>query len=96
MFWGMNPHTLKPYEEAEKIKMQKQNIVAHRQGSYFFDALTIALCNSFAPKGTPFKPYINEPYHIFPLTEEEKSQKVEIERQKAIAFFTSMVPNKDN
>lgn len=85
---------MKPYEEAEKIRMKKQNIMAHRQGAYFFDALSAVMHNAFAKQGTPPKQYIEEPFQIFPLTEEEKAQKAEIERKKAIAFFTNMIPSK--
>ena len=85
---------MKPYEEAEKIRMKKQNNMAYYQGIYFYNALSVVLSNAFAPKGATPKNYMEEPLQIFPLTEEEKAQKAEIERQKAIAFFTSMIPSK--
>ena len=96
MFWGLNPSTLKPYEEAEKIRMQKQNIMAHRQGAYFFNAISVVLSNAFASKGAQPQHYMEEPLKIFPPTEEEKAQEVEIERQKTIAYFSSMIPIKED
>lgn len=77
------------------MQQQYDNKMAYYQGIYFFNALSVVLSNAFAEKGAQPRHYMEEPLQIFPLTEEEKSQKAEIERKKAIAFFSSMVPNKN-
>lgn len=41
--------------------MRKQDTIAWLQGSYNFDALSIALYNAFSKKGTQAKEYYSEP-----------------------------------
>lgn len=61
-------------------------------GRYMFDAVSISLANVLRKKGMQPINWIDEPYRLIPLTEEEERAKAEEEREKAIAFFNSMIP----
>lgn len=63
-------------------------------GRYTFDAVSISLANAFRGKGAAPINWIDEPYRIMPLTEEEERIKAEEERMKAVAFFNAMIPKK--
>lgn len=60
-----------------------------------FDAVCLALANGFREKGKQPLPWLEEPYRIVPLTEEEKEEQAALEREKAIAFFNAMIPKKN-
>lgn len=81
---------MEPYREAHKIKLKDQNMQNWWLGRYIHDAVSISISNAFRDKGKKAIEYPKEPYRIFEPTEAEKEQAAEIERQKAIAFFTQL------
>lgn len=92
-FWRITPRRLHTFHKAYINRKREEEISLYLQGRYTFDAISIAMANAFAKKGSKPHGWIEEPYHLIPLTEEEKAEKAEIERQKAIAFFNAMIPN---
>jgi len=86
----MNPRRLKPYKEAERIKLQNENYLLWLSGYYQYEAVSTAIHNAFREKNTRAQPYLKEPIEIFEPTEEELEERAEIEREKVIAFFTAM------
>ena len=71
--------------------MNRQNYFLHLQGYYNMEAFGVVLSNAFS-KNSKAK-YPEEPIRIFELTEREKEERAEMERGKAIAFFTSLETN---
>ena len=61
-------------------------------GRYMFDAVSLALANGFRDKGKSAENWLEEPYRIIPLTDEEIEERAAQEREKAIAFFNAMIP----
>ena len=78
-FWGMNPRRIAPYVQADGIRLERQNTVAWLCGSYVRSA--IASCFS---RGVS---YPEKPVRVTPLSEREKEEAAEAEREKALAFF---------
>lgn len=89
-FWNMNPAKMKPYIEADRLRLESKNYELWLQGVYFFDAITIALSNAFAPKGKKPAEYPSKPRKITQDTPEEREARAKREREKAIAFFKKM------
>lgn len=56
---------------------------------YIYDALSTIMYNAFRKKGSTPAKYAQEPYRVTPMTEAEKKQQAEKERQKAIASLTA-------
>lgn len=92
-FWNMNPAKMKPYIEADRLRLESKNYELWLQGVYFFDAISIALSNAFAGKGKKPLEYPNKPRKITPDTPEERAARAKREREKAIAFFKRMERN---
>ena len=83
-FWKGDPYLAVVYREVEMRRRQEQNENLWIQGRYVLDAFTSVMSAAFGKKGSkPFQ-YPKEPYRITPLTEEEKKEAQEKERQKAI------------
>lgn len=89
----MNPSKMKPYIEADRLRLESKNYELWLQGVYFFDAISIALTNAFAAKGKKPVEYPSKPRKITPDTPEEREARAKREREKAIAFFKSMERN---
>ena len=66
-YWEREPRLVKAYREAERIKIENQNTFEWLQGKYFFDALCVALNNSFSKRKLD---YPEKPHRITPMTEE--------------------------
>lgn len=86
----MNPAKLKPYIEADRLRLESRNYELWLQGVYFFDAVSIALSNAFREKGKKPTEYPDKPRRITRETPEEQEAKAQAERDKAIAFFRRM------
>lgn len=86
----MNPAKMKPYIEADRLRLESKNYELWLQGVYFFDAITIALSNAFAPKGKKPAEYPSKPRKITHDTPEEREARAKREREKAITFFKKM------
>lgn len=89
-FWNMNPSRMKPYIEADKLRLESKNYELWLQGVYFYDALSIALSNAFAGKGKKPMEYPSKPRKITRETPEEKEERAKMEREKAVMFFKAM------
>lgn len=89
----MNPAKLKPYIEADRLRLESENYKLWLQGVYFFDALSIALSNAFSQKGKKPMDYPSKPRKISRDTPEERAERAKREREKAIAFFKRMERN---
>lgn len=86
----MNPAKMKPYIEADRLRLESRNYELWLQGVYFYDAFSIALSNAFASKGKKPMEYPSKPRKITRETPDEKEERAERERQKAIMFFKAM------
>ena len=89
-FWNLNPRIMGIYQKEYIEKLKYDNECAWRSGVYMYDALKSSLSSVFGGKKSKAIPYPKEPYRLFPMTDEEKEEKAEQEKQKAIAFFDSM------
>lgn len=87
-FWEDDPWLVKAFLRANDYIRQRNSNEMHLQGYYNFIAYSTALSN-FHIDGKRHKPisYIDEPYRVTPLSEEEKAAKAEEERKKTIAYF---------
>lgn len=92
-FWSSNPRIWRVWEDSNKEKIKRQNELMHIQGKYVECAVAVAIAMAFGDKNAR---YYDEPLQLFELTEEEKQQKVEEERKRAIAFFNRMMPTKSD
>lgn len=59
------------------------------QGMYIYEGFNAIMHNAFAKRGAKPLHYPKEPYRITPMTEEEKREAAERERQKAIASLNA-------
>lgn len=89
-FWDMNPRKLKPYIEADRMRLENRNFELWLQGAYFYDALAAVAANALSTKRRKVAEYPKEPKRITPYTPEEKEAIAKREREKAIAFFKNM------
>ena len=77
-FWNGDYTMLKYYVEKHRIAVEQQNEKLWLQGMYFYEALSVALAQSFS-KHSQAK-YPEKPYRLTPLSEEEQ----ELENQKKV------------
>lgn len=89
-FWDGDPELVVAYRRAAELENQRTSEREWLQGLYFYQALCVALHNSLSKKGTKPIKYLQEPIRIIPLTEEEKKEKAEIERQRVIDYFNNL------
>lgn len=88
-YWHGDPTRLKHYEKAHELKNEQRNQEMWLQGLYIHNAVGVVLKNAFAKKGETPEKYIQKPIRITPLTEREKQENAEKERQKIIANLTA-------
>lgn len=93
-FWDLNPRLLKVFVDADRMKKRQLEIEMYISGRYVFDAVSLALANAFRKKGTQPQNWLEEPYRLIPLTDTELEAQAEAEREKAIAFFNAMIPDR--
>lgn len=74
-FWHGDPWLAKTYRAAYVERRKEENIRDWMQGAYFYNAVATALSNAFRKKGAPLMKYAEEPFQIFPLSEEEQEAK---------------------
>ena len=63
-FWFGDPSIVIAYREAEIHRQEAENRQAWLQGAYIYKALTTALTNAFAKKGTPPESYLTQPIDL--------------------------------
>ena len=88
-FWNGDPYMAVIYRDVDLRRREDINANLWLQGVYFFEAVSIAICNSFRGKGQKALSYPEKPYRITPLTAKEKKAAKEAERQKAIKSLTA-------
>lgn len=90
-FWNGDYTRLKYYEECHRLEIEKRNQELWLQGLYNYAALTTALANAFAKKGSHPKEYLDKPIRITPMNEDEKEQ----EKKKMVENFRSQLMTLD-
>ena len=80
-FWSGDPYLAVSYRKLHKLRIQQQNEILWLQGLYNLDALSVALNNSFSKRKAK---YIEQPFQIFPKTEDEKKREIEETRKKLV------------
>lgn len=100
-YWYGDVRAIIDVRKANKLRIERKNQELWLQGMYFYEAMAeiSPLLHAFAKKGTKAFPYRSEPYQLDnhlskQETEEEKQQKVEAERRKAIAYFNSFTTSR--
>lgn len=84
-FWHSNPRIISVWEEAYKCRVNETNKLIHKWvGNYGVSALAVAIDHCLNGRKAKSK-YIDKPFRIFELTEEEK----EIEAIKARQAFVA-------
>ena len=77
-FWEENPDLFWAYRfsyyERKKLNEREKNFELWLQGAYFFDAVSVALANSFG-KGNKVHKYAEKPYCLTKEDEEEEKKK---------------------
>ena len=80
-FWYGKPILAAFFREKHKIDIETKNQQLWLQGLYIYDALCVALNNSFSKKK---EKYLAEPFKLFPKTEEETEREKEEIRRKFV------------
>lgn len=80
-FWHGKPILASFYYEKHLIDIEQRNQELWLQGLYIYDALVVALNNSFSKKK---EKYISEPIRIVPKTEEEIQAEQERTRREMV------------
>lgn len=75
-FWTLNPHKIKPYKKAYKLKMEERDAEMWRMGIYVQSAVAVAVEHNLAGRKAKSK-YIEQPI----LSDAEKNEK-KISRNK--------------
>lgn len=84
-----DPKDLEPYELAYKIVMNRRNTELYRLGMYFGDTINATIGNMLGGHNK----YPEEPYRIFPMTEQEKEEDAERQLKEVLRFFGAMEQN---
>jgi len=86
LFWHLNPKKLRAFEEADRIRTEKQDYLNWLLGRYVMSALDASVCNSWLwrNKGdTPHK-YIDKPFLVQMEEKEEENTYKEAKEQIAV------------
>ena len=88
-YWKGPPYLAVVYRELNTNKRKEKNEYLWLQGMYIYEAFSTVMYNAFRGKGKSPAKYTEKPYRITPETEEEKREKAEAERKKAISSLTA-------
>ncbi len=80
LFWA---YRFSYYERVE-TEQKNANTIAWLQGAYFYEAISIALSNSFGGKNSQKLEYSKQPYNLEPPKEITEEEKQEIIKQQVI------------
>lgn len=88
LFWHLNPRKLRAFEEADKIRTEKQDYLNWLLGRYFMFALDASVCNSWLWRGKGDAPhkYIEKPF-LAVIEEKEEKPKAYKEANEEIAVI---------
>ena len=81
-FWYGEPRLCESFRKLHRLRIEQRNQELWLQGLYVYDALAVALNNSFSKKK---EKYMAEPLKLFEPTEDEKKRAAEETRRKLIA-----------
>jgi len=95
-FWDEPPFLASVYRDAYRIRRKTENEQAWIQGLYFYDALAVCMANVFSKKGAKRQDYVDHPFDIFPLTDEEKAQREQEEYKKMGEVLRAMQQKQRN
>lgn len=83
-FWDSNPKIIDVWEEAYRMKMNRQNELIYQWfGNYGISAFSVAIDHCFNGRKAKYK-YMTEPIELFEKTEKEKKNDIERQRQAFI------------
>lgn len=88
LFWHLNPMKLRAWEEADRIKTEKQDYLNWLLGRYVMSALDASVCNSWLwrNKGDTLHKYIDKPI-LTVVEEKEEKPKAYKEANEQIAVI---------
>jgi hypothetical protein len=86
LFWHLNPIKLRAFEEADRIRTEKQDYLNWLLGRYVMFALDASVCNSWLwrNKGDAPHKYINKPFLVQMEEKEEENTYKEAKEQIAV------------
>ncbi len=86
LFWHLNPKKLKAFEEADRIKMEKQDYLNWLLGRYVMSALDASVCNSWLWRSKSESPhkYMEKPFTMLKKEREEKPKYKEANEEIAV------------
>ena len=90
LYWEGDPWLTEAYAEAHKTAIQHKSWELWLQGLYIHEAFGVVIKNAFSRKGTRPAKYMDEPIRVVPLSEAEKAEKTERERQRTIEYFNRL------
>lgn len=90
LYWQGDAWAVVQFRDAYNYEKQRKSEEMWLQGLYVFNAVSVALSNALAKKGSKPKSYIEEPLRVTPLTEEEKAEKAQKEREKVVNYFNRL------
>ena len=95
-FWDGDPFLAIAYRKAYKLKRQLDNEQAWLEGLYNMDAFAVVLANAFKKRGSKQEKYLERPIDIFPLTEEERQQRIQEENKRMTDALKAMQRSQRN
>lgn len=90
-YWDESPYLAVAYRKAFKLKRELDNEQAWLQGIYIYDAFAVCMANVFRKRGAKKENYLEQPFDIFPLTEEKKKLREQQEYAKMQKAMEAMV-----
>nr|DAU28897.1 MAG TPA: hypothetical protein [Caudoviricetes sp.] len=88
-YWYGDVWMVEAYRQADKQRLERENMMLWLQGLYNYEALCDAspIFRDFAKNGTKPVPYRTEPYPLGKKKDVPTEQEVKNERLKATLFF---------
>lgn len=94
-FWEDSPDLFWAYRfsyfERLKVNQEEINFKSWLQGAYFYEAISVALCNSFTKQKVK---YVEKPYDLTPKEEKnenDKSKQLEIKIKNRISQMQKII-----
>lgn len=85
-YWEGDPHLVRYYYEAHKLRNEQKNQEFWLQGLYVYKAVETVVGNALRKKGAAPLKYIEKPIDLSPKEEID----AEKEREKAVASFEAL------